>query len=113
MQDLKLPSLSECHPVTPHHELPLIVHSQGGAPDSMRVKMIKPRRSRPRSLPCRLVGSGLAFQANHGNQAIGPLLVVRKRRPDLRHLLVKTVPLSAVVDHTRASFELFGSALRR
>src|SRR5216684_1117628 len=36
------PSDGSCHRVTQRKRFPLIVHGQGGAPDSMRVKMILP-----------------------------------------------------------------------
>src|SRR5258708_6400448 len=52
----------------------------------------------------------LALQDNHGNQALRPRLVIRKRRPDLRHLLVEAVSFGPAVDYPRSGLELLGAA---
>src|SRR5258708_20084172 len=52
----------------------------------------------------------LALQDNHGNQALRPRLVIRKRRPDLRHLLVEAVSFGPAVDYPRSGLELLGPA---
>src|SRR5712691_11317241 len=61
----------------------------------------------------RCVSLVVAFEADHGNQAVRPFLVVRKRRPDLGHLLVKPFTLGAIVDNMGASLELLSSAVGR
>src|SRR5258708_36899833 len=52
----------------------------------------------------------LALQDNHGNQALRPRLVIRKRRPDLRHLLVEAISFGPAVDYPRSGLELLGPA---
>src|ERR1700694_4228267 len=53
------------------------------------------------------VPSGLAFEDDHGNQALRSRLVLPKCRPDAGHLFVKkAVALGSAVDHSSASFEL-------
>src|SRR2546426_12714029 len=55
----------------------------------------------------------LAFEDDHGNQSLGPLLILGKRGPDPGHLLIEPVALLTAVNNPGAGLDLLGPVVVR